>query len=127
MIDLKTLPVCPDMDNETSVLSVFVKERDSIKTLEDLANFVERWQSIWIDNERERIDQEESLISGSFNAQEVLECIQKAGECGHQNCCADHIFIPISLLQASLISKKYGVPFDVALIQMNGGLQSLKN
>jgi len=131
------LPIRVDVDSDESVSEIYVQERDCIKSIEELIAFVQRWQPLfklftWTKPKMgsaayETYNAYEDLVEGTFNPKEALECMSKLrneGECGHESkysCCGMHIMMPYPLLDAFLVAEKYEVPFNVALIQLNGG------
>jgi hypothetical protein len=134
------LPV--PVDSDESVSEIYVQERNCIKSTEELIAFVKRWQPlfklfVWKPKigsvAYETYDAYEQLIEGTFNPEETLACMNKLcniGECEHigkYSCCGMHIMLPYPLIDAFLAAKKYEVPFNVALIQINGGFGGFRD
>lgn len=80
------------------------------------------------------------IIEGKVNYEEAFQCLKKGrvpvgsavmeGEvCEHAphfSCAGMHFALPLPLMNALFVAEKYGVTTDLALIQANGGLETLE-
>lgn len=122
---LEKLPVevgCGDGVRET-----YVAELKAVDDGDALTAFVDRWKRIWLlPSVPPGVgDGENALIAGDFDASAVLECVRanRTEECCEhvqrgESCVSMDLVMPRVLAAAVLIANRFGVPFDVALIQM---------
>jgi hypothetical protein len=142
-MSLKELPVVPELTSD-NVRTAYASELAAVATPEQLWEFAKRWRPLYLLSRKQKIDKKakdakrfritqnnmQRLISMDWKPSEALECIRvsRAGPCKHAtqfSCVGAHIILPPVLLMAELISQKYGVTTDLALIQMSGGLERL--
>lgn len=140
------LPVEPTGGIGDRISHTYITELSKAQTPEDLKKFVERWKDIFLircSNEDEELTKEEQmLVDGNFNPEEALECVRlnklnadgpdlackhiKAmqeqaktnPEAKQTSCCGMNIALPKPLLMAFMLSQRFGVPTDAALLQM---------
>ena len=134
-MSLKDLPISPELCGDV-VVRTYNAELSVVQDEEALKAFVLRWSSLYglkleepsremPRKERETVKTVKSLIDGTFNPNLAMSClrlIRKGRDCGHGrggSCAAMLISVPTALLRAHYISKEFGVPADVALIQDN--------
>ena len=132
---IQDLPIRPDDSGGDEVFTNYIKERQVIQTIDDLKVFVARWKTVWDSNTFQNIiysQEEQSLFDGTFDAKQALKCLidcTSTEGCEHSktaNMCAGiYIALPVVFLQIELLAEKYGVPHDIALIQMFGGFGAL--
>jgi len=143
-MSLKDLPVLPGMITD-NVSETYATELKAVTTPEQLWEFAKRWRPLYLLTKKQKINKKakdakrfrvsqnnmQNLISGAWDPKEALECVQvgRTGICKHArqySCPGMHILVPEVLLLADAIGEKYGVTTDLALIQMNGGLEALE-
>lgn len=132
---IKDLPIRPDDNGGDEVIDNYVKERQAIQTTDDLKAFVARWKTIWEPATFQNAiysQQEQSLFDSTFDAEQTLKCLKECTNsegCEHRvsgvTCTGIYVALPVVLLQIEIMAKKYGVPTDIALIQMFGGFGAL--
>lgn len=141
---LKDLPVRPTPITD-NVRDAYTTELKAVTTPKELWDFAMRWRPLYLMTRKQKIDKKakdakrfritqknmQALISMSWDPKTALECIQvsREGVCKHArmySCPGMHIMVPEILLHAEWASKKFGVTTDLALIQMNGGLEALE-
>lgn len=133
---LKDLPVrlTPITDNAQEAYVVELRE---VKTPKELLAFTKKWNPLYTlkispvegndpESTKKTRESEEMIIAGTYDAEKALECIQKNRKdiCEHAtsfSCPGMCILMPGILLQSSLISRKFGVSTDLALMQMTEG------
>jgi len=129
---LTDLPVEPNHDEMTCSYMSQVKQVNSVEALKA---HVDKWKALWnLDvPPGMKVTQEElNLANGTFDAEAAFACVKRCyepdGHCGHTSpsCYGMHIVLPPVLLFAHLIGKEYGVPTDIAVIQMCGGYGALE-
>lgn len=131
----KDLPIRPDDNGGNEVIDNYIRERKAIQTTDDLKAFVSRWKTLWEPDTFQNIiysQQEQSLFDGTFDAEQTLKCLKECTNsegCEHSKsaatCTGVYIALPVVLLQIDIMAERYGVPTDIALIQMFGGLGAL--
>jgi len=126
MSSLKDLPIEPSEEGNELIVKEYIKERDAITTIENIKDHVHRWRHLWNLKDNHGSN-EDILYNEKFDPEEALSCLLKirnAGECKHvggdQSCCGTHISIPYVLMIATMVSRKYCVAADIALIQLYG-------
>ena len=143
-MSLKDLPVQPGMTTD-AVRDAYTAELKAVTTPKELWDFAMRWRPLYLMTPKRRINKKEkdakrfritqknmqSLISMDWDPTVALACIQasREGVCKHAkqySCPGTHILVPEILLHAEFIGQKFGVATDLALIQMNGGLEALE-
>jgi len=132
---IKDLPVRPDDNGGDEVINNYIKERNAIQTTDGLKAFVARWKTLWEPATFQNIaysPQEQSLFDGTFDAEQTLKCLKEVTNsegCEHSKatvaCTGVYTALPMVFLQINILAKKYGVPTDIALIQMFGGFEAL--
>lgn len=142
---LKDLPVQPDPNGGELVKTAYVTELKAVASPEQLWEFAKRWRPLYLLTWKEKIDKKakdakrfrisqknmQALISGTWDPRVAFECVQagRTGVCKHArmySCPGMHISVPIVLLQTDFVAKRYGVPSDIALIQLHGGMGRLE-
>jgi len=143
---LKDLPVKPDgMGASDTVVTAYLEELGAVATPEQLWEFAKRWRPLYLMTPKPRIDKKaknarrfrvtqnnmQSLLDGTWDPKTALQCltISRTGNCAHAtqfSCVGMHIAVPLILIHADFISEKFGVPKDMALIQLCGGLEALE-
>jgi len=125
---LNDLPILPE--DRSLVFEAYTQECRAINTREDLIAFIKRWKTLW-DTDNSTLE-ESKLIAGTFDTTEVLRCLsilKAKKDCEHTKvgkpCVASHVILPMVLLKSFLIAKQYGVPHDVALVQIYGGYEEI--
>lgn len=150
MIRTKTvydLPVEPTGGIGDRIVQTYVTELKKVKTPEELKAFSERWKNVFLlrceerDEDSELTPEEVSIVEGTYDPQEALQCIeankQKPGPetvCKHiaamkktlkenpkarfNSCVGMHLALPGPLAKATLLAQKFGCPTDTALLQM---------
>lgn len=133
IFDLPILPYC----NGPDVADEYKKDRDGSISEETLRAFTTKWAALWKlktqENDREMTPEEEALVLGTYNPENVLKCLEALhlpdGKCEHvgngPSCCGMHIMLPPALMIVSLISMEYGLPFNPAFIQLSMALHPL--
>lgn len=130
------------------VSKAYTTEILEVRSPEQLKVFTERWRPLYLLTRKQKIDKKakdakrfritqnnmQELINGTYNPTVAWECIVVArttnGVCKHASqysCPGMHILVPMVLMEADFVSQKYGVPPDLALIQMHGGLEALES
>jgi len=122
------LPIDSFSLTSDTVRECYVKELSTITNSDDLRAFVKKWSTVWTipyTGKKSISDFEKSLIDGSFDADAALECIKKNrdGVCEHitENkigCIAPDIMAPGLLVVSTLMSMRFGVPFNTAFHQV---------
>jgi len=121
-----------DTDDGEGLVAAYRNELLGVETPEALHQFVAKWRPVWgmdYKSKKPMTEVEASLIDGSFDAVEALQCIalSRRDACPHilasQECCGVHIVMPPLFIIASMVALKYKVPTNVALIQMTGGYE----
>ena len=144
-MSLKELPVRPTPVTD-NVKEAYIKELAAVTTSYQLGEFAKRWRPLYLLSRKEKVNKKakdakryritqnnmQKLISGNWNPEVALKCIQdrRTGTCQHAHqyaCPGMHILLPPVFLLAEFISDKYGVTTDLALIQMGGGLERLES
>ena len=125
------LPFNPEGDENGDMIKTYVDERKAINTIDDLKKFVVRWRAVWgLKSKPEKItsEEEQSLVDGTFDAEQTLTCLKAISEttdCPHgmgpKSCAAMHIVLPWFFAIVVIASNHYGVPANVAIIQLAGG------
>ena len=129
----------PSTHGDDYLIEEYVKERDLISSFEELVVFGKRWSALWVDDgqepSREPTIEETELADGSVDSS-AWECLKilrskdlegHPNHCGHTtpSCWGMHLMLPVVFLEASLISGRYGVSLDLALVQRHGGFGAL--
>jgi hypothetical protein len=105
----------------------YAKELRQVQAPDELFAFVRRWSALW-EIGRDRSPEVmhpmlDRIVGCKFDAEEALDCIQKCSEsaCKHvglgETCPGMNIVLPVTLLQAEMISNKFGAPICAALHQ----------
>lgn len=130
---LSELPVHPSGGGSELVSDAYISERDEVRTKAQLARFVSRWRAVWkLPLQRdEKLGYEERVLARGrvprkhvfkhflrMRAQEDPGPGYKPGRIWKM---AAHIMAPRALVQATLVSHHFGVPHDVALVQLYDG------
>lgn len=117
----------------TDISAPYTQERKSVKTPGALRDLVRRWQALWQIPHRPgwrpgKFDK--LLVSGKFDANDVLRCIDKNAPsdptyksmCKHmkpgKSCISVYVIIPPLLLEISMLANHFGVTDGIAFIQM---------
>lgn len=142
-MSITDIPVHPGMASD-KVKEAYLSEKKAITTPEELRAFVIRWKPIFEvanpaerkggeeDAERYRLTQknQEALVSGEYDAAEALECLKLSptekgcSHLQHFSCPGAHIALPLFFMQAEAVSHHFGVPTDIAIIQIHGGMEA---
>jgi len=142
---LKDLPLVPGC-TANGIQDAYVSELKLVTTPEQLRAFTIRWAPLYRMTSKVIIDKKEKnaqrfrisrnnldrLIAGDYKAEVALECVlgsRGPTGCRHMrafSCVGMHIVAPVVLIEAGGVARKYGVSTDLALIQMNGGLEALE-
>lgn len=149
-MSLKTLPVEPDERGGDQVQAAYLTERNEISSEEELLLFIVRWGPLYemalgrvlvpSPGESEPVSLRKSRTQEEYNKlvtpekvplKETWACIQvlrTGSACEHSenfSCCGMHVMVPLPLMEAVITAEHYGVPTDLALIQLNGGFGAL--
>lgn len=124
LLDLPVLPKDRDWAGGTEVIiDTFIEERNSIKNVDDLLAFVEKWNNIWLLNDE--ITQEEyDIVDGAFDPYLIFDCVMKIlrkeeiKDVDSNVRIAMNICIPHSAMRAMLLAKKYGVGTDLGFVRL---------
>jgi hypothetical protein len=137
MIKIRELPIRVTIDGQ-QVDGLYIAERKAI-TLATLPAFLTRWRPIYdlgppSSDADERVTKSyksmQELLAGNYKPEEIMACFAKldANEtCDHVkqfSCCAMHIFLPMMLIESFMVSIRYGVTFNHAMVQLNGGIEA---
>jgi len=118
-------------------IETYFNELKKINTPEELKAHTNRWKAIWtlkFERKEEKITEEEqSVIDGTYDAVEALECVCQSFKpnngCKHvdsgRSCAGMFIAMPVVVIFATMAANHYGVPVEVAMIQMCGGYGEL--
>lgn len=132
MSTIKDLPVLPDGYDNTQ--TAYNSEKQKIKFPSHLFAFTNRWKAVWeieYPNRSEITKAERELIDGTYDVEGAFKCfsimIDGKSHCGHEtpSCHSMHIMIPRVLMAAYFASEHFGVPTDIALLQLTGGIHQL--
>jgi hypothetical protein len=131
MSSIQDLPITPNDCGDDFIIGEYLKERDTISTIQDLKDHVHRWRHLW-NIGTSQTKNEYNLYNESFELREAFACftqMKHAGSCEHvdngASCYGAHITMPYLFLQASLAADKFGVPADIALIQLNRAIEEV--
>ena len=112
----------------------YVKELKLVSTEDELEAFTIKWNMVWRlpYGESKKLSKiEESIVNNTYDKTEALKCIRKCRDkvCSHiknsTQCAGVDILLPQIFLICYMISKHYGAPFMVALIQLQKSLNNL--
>jgi hypothetical protein len=130
-ISILDLPVTIDWNGHGnfSVVSQYVEERNQIFYEPELCQFTLRWRPLWALTAihfKELSKPQWELYLQTYDAVETLQRIntlRATKECC--DCAALELWAPALLVRASLVSHKFKIPYDIALIQLTGGYKNL--
>ena len=127
-MELSDLPF--ELSDDGLLLTKYLAERNEVSTPEALLAFTNRWKAVWCLERDPTTAEKRSIVDGTYDPRDAWTCfvvLRLKGDCQHlvenTSCVGMHVVAPRLLLKASMLSKKFCVPFDVALGQMCGGFR----
>lgn len=135
MTTVNDLPVVPSNGDNTA--KAYRSELNKIQTAKDLLNHTNKWKAIWGLNVPRNVEvtkAEKEIAAGTYNAEDAIKCFLKCmvidgPGCGHgentPSCHAMHIVMPLPILLSIMTSQQFGVPTDIALLQLTGGVHQV--
>jgi len=138
---LKDLPIDREdtyYGNEGDGHGIFSKYRAElakVRSPKGLYAFVRGWRVLWLLHRthfpnHHRVPTDLLLASGKFNAKKVWRTLRKMTSTyrtirprSSHWLCAASIRVPSAFIQGMIVAKHYGVPEDVALIQLYQGVE----
>lgn len=126
LLDLPVYPVDRDSCCASSLISdSYLKERDEIKSGEELQKFVSRWRNMWLlTGDYDKLTEEEKrLIDNDMEHDSVYAQLLRIKEDDHDfndiNVkIMSHIAVPIPMLEAHRVSNHYGVGHDLGMVRL---------
>lgn len=112
---LSKLPVPILAGENEDVDQIYIRERNNVVSVGDLTDLVTRWAYLW--EEIPLIDEQITIEFKRLRASNKRYTFDPSDKV--QRVVAD-LLIPPRLLMVYVIARKYGVPFNVALIQIHG-------
>lgn len=117
------------IEYETDISEVYTSERKKLRTEKQLKAFTRRWNSVWKIpwfRNWKMSDSEKQIVSGKYNAKNVMRCIEKNDSdgdgCAHvqrnKRCVTADILAPAFLIQMLRIGNHFEVSDGVALVQL---------
>lgn len=132
---LKQLPVMPRVIPGVDIESVYLRERDAVRSKTELQAFVRRWRAIWRLPEQRDLPlsyEERLLASGGLRGRSLHYAFRwfvrlrarqdgpRANTGKHWRLAA-HLMAPPALIRAYFVAEYFGAPSDIALIQLYDG------
>lgn len=126
---LLDLPVCPDDRDDTCGTSIigdaYLQERDNVKSPDELRVFINRWQKLWLlSGDYEQLsDEEKALVSNEMCHEQVYVHLKDKREDNIDFSDVNvrimaNIVMPHPLLKAFMLSRKFGVGSDLAMVRL---------
>jgi hypothetical protein len=134
------LPI--QLDDDENLFKDYFDGLNLCHTEEDLSQFIIKWKIIYklssfpkdqYEDKRSATSIDNLHNNTTVNLNEILECIKihrAQACCSHMTsytCEGLHVSLPIVLLDALLIAKRFEVPPNIAFIQLLGGMPSFKH